>query len=265
MTRSKFILLSIAMASHCYFGTSFAQVKSVEQLQIDLVSAWLVVVGDEGRTRALLIKGISPTPRSDGTHLLEADYGFTDERQTPIPAFISQAGSRITLNFTTQSNSEIVVTSASDNLFVGTFTDKKGKGSSVRIRKLTNAEFQSEVTSAKILREGKLISPGPDVPVSCGSFFGGWSGSWNSGAFNAQKLWVASVEPDCTVKYSYTTTDSVELPKSFRTTVIKDGVMSLPCGPGLSGTCKFTRNGDEVWRTYIGPGYPDSGVMKRIR
>lgn len=265
MIRSKYILLSITMASYCFGSTSFAQVKSVEQLQINLVSAWLVFVKDEGRTRTLRIMGISPTPRSDGTHLLYADYGFTDERQTPIPAFISQAENRLTLNFTTQSNSEIVVTNTSDNLFEGTFTDRKGEGKPVKIRKLTDSELQSKAASAKALREGKLIPPAPDVPVSCGSFFGGWSGTWNSGAFNAQKLWVASVEPDCTVKYSYTTTDSVELPKSFKTTEIKDGVLSLPCGPGMSGTCSFTRKGEEVWRTYSGPGYPDSGVMKRIR
>jgi len=265
MTRSKYIFLSIAMASYCYCGISFAQVKSVEQLQIDLVSAWLVVVGDEGRTRVLRIKGISSAPRSDGTHLLDADYGFTDERQTPIPAFMSQVGSRLTLNFTTQSNSEIVATNASSVIFEGSFTDKKGKGKPVIIRKLTDAEFQSKVTSAKALREGKLIPPGPEVPVSCGSFFGGWSGSWNSGAFSAQKLWVASVESDCSVKYVFTTSDSVELPKSFRTTEIKGSVLSVSCGPGMSGTCSFTQKGEDIWGTYSGPGYPDSIVMKRIR
>lgn len=265
MIRSKCILLSITLLPYCFCGASFAQIKSIEQLQINLVSAWLVAVSDEGRTRILRIRGISPAPRSDGTHLLDADYGFTDERQTPVPAFISQADSRLTLNFTTQSNSEIVVTNTSDDFFEGTFTGRNGKGKPVKIRKLTDAEVQSIVASAKALREGKLIPPGLNVPDTCGSFFGGWSGSWNSGAFNAQKLWVASVEPDCTVKYSYTTTDSVELPKSFRNTEIRNGVLSLPCGPGMAGTCKFVRNGEEIWRTYSGPGYPDSGVMKKIR
>ncbi len=104
--------------------------------------------------------------------------------------------------------------------------------------------------------------PTPEVPESCAFFFGGWAGTWSQN-MGPIRLWIVSIKPDCSVKFSYVTTTSNDVPTTFTVGAINGGVLALPCGQ--NGTCSFERKGDQLTAKYTNPfGGRNNGLFQRI-
>lgn len=241
-----FLLLSITAAN--------AQ-PSLDHLRSELISAWLVTVDGENRTRTLKITGVEQ--RDGGVFPLDAVYGWTDGNQTAVRAEINQTGQERTLLLTTQLGSQISATQRSDGNFVGTFTATNGQTKGLKLEKLSEGELlaaQSRLSAARAIQK-----PAADVPASCAAFSGKWTGTWG---YNTGQTWLSilGVDANCVAKFTY-----LSHPRSstrFETAEIKNGELSIPCG---SGTCTFNVHGDEIWGGYSGPEGTNNVVKKRIQ
>jgi len=242
-------------------GISFAQEKTIAQLQAELISPWLVTVEGEARTRTLRIAGAAL--KADGMLSLNASYGWTDEGQFAITASASLAGQQSTLQFVTGSSAEVLAKQAPDGSFEGTFT-YKGAAKAVRIQKLSEDELQQKIAAAKAARAVAIVKPADDVPASCASFSGRWAGSWAQGGIGQQWLWVVSIDSKCVAKIAYL--GSNRNPTGFETVEIKDGVLEWLCNRGTGGTCVLKRHGDDLWASYSNPaGGRNSAVFTKVR
>src|SRR5450756_1837364 len=163
------MLFAMLLSSSGVFG----QEKALAELQAELVSPWLVTVEGENRTRILRITGL--TQKADGVFHVEAVYGFSDEKQTPITAEMSHGK----LVLTTQANTKIAVTQKSSETFVGTFALKNGTTKGVTIARVSGNELSVKVASEQIARaEAIIIKPAADVPTACAALIGVWTGTW---------------------------------------------------------------------------------------
>ncbi len=106
-----------------------------------------------------------------------------------------------------------------------------------------------------------IVKPAADVPSGCAAFSGRWTGTWGHG-IGQLWLWVASVDSKCVAKIAYLANS--DTPSSFQTLEIKDGTLSIVCGG--TDTCKFHRQGDELWAAAYGAaGANNNAVFKQIR
>jgi hypothetical protein len=230
----------------------FGQEKTLTELQAELVSPWLVTVEGENRTRILRIAGL--TQKADGVFLVEAVYGFTDEKQTPIRAEMSQGK----LVLTTQANTKIVVTQKPGGMFAGTFALKNGTTKGVTIARVSENELPTKVASEQIVRaKAIIIKPAADVPTACAAFIGVWAGTWPT--VGQVWLWVAEVDAKCVAKYSYGITTKV--PTTFKTAEIKNGALQFD-RPG--GTVSFELRGGELLGRYVGSLGDNNATFKKI-
>jgi hypothetical protein len=234
-----------------------------------MISSWKVAVAGETRPRILKITGVGKN--SEGTFLLEAAYGYADERQTSIHAEAVQTNQEFKLVLTTQANTKIVAIQMPNGEFEGTFTLKNGVTKGVTITKLSDIELQLAIDAAKRARTSVLmVPPKADVPESCAAFYGVWEGKWNTGSggggYSTFRIWVPEVETDCTAKFSYKNTNSGDIPTGFGNAQIKQGVLSARCGADSEG-CSFERHGDQLWGRYfdVNPKNNNTGVFARIR
>lgn len=230
--------------------TAYAQ-PSLTQLKTELISAWLVTVDGEERTRTLKITGVEQ--KDPGIFPLEAAYGWTDGNQTPIRAEISQTGSERTLLITTQPGSKIAATQQSDGIFIGIFTSTSGQTKGLRVERLSEAELLN--AKSRLNAPPAIEKPAANVPASCAPFIGGWTGDWG---FGQRWLWVVGIDVDCIAKYSYSPRT-----KDFKRAEIGKGVLSFLCGT-TGGTCFFEYHGDELWGRYSGPDGTNTSVFKKI-
>ena len=86
-------------------------------MQTGLVSPWLGTVAGENRTRNLRIKAVAQ--KTAETFLLEAENGYSDERQTAVKAEIEQIGQERKLLLVTQADSKIVATQTPNGMIAG--------------------------------------------------------------------------------------------------------------------------------------------------
>lgn len=257
---SIFVLLFYTIISFST-GISFAQEKTIAQLQTELISPWLVTVEGEIRTRTLRITGAAQKP--DGTLLLEAVYGWTDAGQSAIPASASQSGQKNTLQFATQSSSQVVATQTSNGNFEGTFT-YKGTTKAIKIEKILEGDLQLKVATAKAARAATIIvKPAADVPASCASFSGEWTGTWSQGGIGQYWLWVVGIDANCVAKFAYLS--HPRPPVGFTTVEIKDGALPI-VNRSTGGTSIIERHGDELWARYSNPsGGTNNAVFKKVQ
>lgn len=232
----KTILFSLIVSLFLTFPeTVSAQTELLAELRAELISPWLVTVGGEDRTRTLRITDAAQ--KTDGTILLEAIYGWSDGRQSPIKAVISQTAQERKLTITTQAGSRIIAIEKASGVFTGVFTLKSGEEKNVTITKF------SEKPSATI-----------NVPPSCEAldtaFRGVWVGTWRQGNIPQQWLRISEVDANCKAKFSYSSN-----PNSFgtETAEIKKGVLSFLCNSSTNGTCSFTRVGAKLSASYSNP------------
>lgn len=247
------VLVRVAAVAFMFLGFAMAYAQpSLAQLKTELVSAWLVTVDGEERTRTLKITGVDQ--KDSGIFPLEAVYGWTDGNQTPIRAEINQIGQERTLLLTTQPGSKIAATQKSDGNFVGTFTSTSGQTRGLKIERLSESEL-TKIKSQLNAAVPTIETPAANVPASCAAFLGGWTGAWRG--YDPNWLWVVAIDNECTSKYSWRPRS-----KNFRVTKIENGVLSFPCGPS-GGVCFFEHHGNELWGRYSGPDGTNTSVFKK--
>lgn len=252
----KRLLTGFFFAFTAFFASTgvFAQTTPLAELQTKLISSWLVSVDGENRTRTLKIKGSTKKP--DGL-LLEADYGWTDGKQTAIKAEINQTIQENKLVLITQADTKIIAAQTPDGKFTGTFALKNGVTKKVTITKLSENELQATRESA-LSTAPTIQKPGTDVSAACAAFLGGSTGTWPN--IGRVWLWVVEVNAQCVAKYSYGINPKV--PTSFKTTEIKNGILTIP---RPSGTTTFEVRGDELVGHYSGSDGSNSTTHQRIQ
>ncbi len=208
------------------------------QLKTELVSAWLVTVDGEDRTRTLKISGI--VQKDAGVFRLDAVYGWSDGNQTPVRAEINQTGQERALLLTTQPGSRIAATQKPDGTFVGTFTSASGQTKGLRIEKLSDAGLLKAKSGIAASSIPEITPPGFDVPRECAAWIGGWTGQWQAAGYrNTSRLWVRSVDKDCNASIASTG------PMEWKLHNVKDGSISgVFCNRETSGYCRFEMNSD---------------------
>lgn len=245
------LLVIISVAAFMLLGAASAYAQpALTQLKTELISAWLVTIDGEERTRTLKVIGVDQ--KDSGIFHLETVYGWTDGNQTPVRAEINQTGQVRTLLLTTQPGSKIAATQKSDGNFVGTFTSTSGQTKGIKIEKVSETELLS--AKNRLNAPPAIEMPAANVPASCAPFIGGWTGDWGNGQ---RWLWVIGIDVDCNAKYSYSPRT-----KEFKRAEIGKGVLSFPCGT-TGGTCFFEHHGDELWGRYSGPDGIVTSVFKK--
>lgn len=247
------VRMAVAFAILCV-ETAYAQ-PTLTHLQSELISSWLVTVEGENRTRTLRIKEVAQ--KTADTFLLDAEYGWSDGRQTAVKAEVNQIAQERKLILTTQADSRIVAVQAPNGTFAGTFTLKNGATKAISIEKRSEDALRSVVNSASSAVP-TIEKAAADVPASCASFLGGWSGNWPN--IGRVWLWVVAVDAKCVAKYSYGRSSTV--PKDFKTAEIKEGVLTLPRPPGTS---YFEIRGDEIFGRYSGSDGDNSATMQKVQ
>lgn len=254
------LLIRITAVAFMFLGVSGANAQpSLTQLRSELISAWLVTVDGENRTRTLKITGVDQ--KDAGIFPLDAVYGWTDGNQTAVRAEINQTSQERTLLLTTQPGSKIAATQRSDGIFVGTFTSTSGQSKGLKLEKLSEGELLA--AQSRLSATMAIEKPAADVPAPCAAFSGHWTAKWSLGGYEAW-LWVAKIDAKCSIKYAYL--DHARPPKSLATAEIKDGTLSFICNRSTGGTCVFERQGDDLAVSYSNPaGGTNSAVFKKIQ
>jgi hypothetical protein len=246
------VLVQLVAATLMSLGVVVAYAQpSLTQLKTELVSAWLVTVDGEERTRTLRITGVDQ--KDSGVFPLDAVYGWTDGSQTPVRAEINQFSQERTLLLTTQPGSKIAATQKSDGNFVGTFTSTSGQTKGIRIEGVSETDLLS--AKARLNASPSIERLAANVPASCAPFLGGWTGDWGNGQ---RWFWVTAIDADCNAKYSYSPRT-----KEFKRATIQQGVFPFPCG-STGGTCYFEHHGGELWGRYSGTDGEATSVFKKI-
>ncbi|MCL4681768.1 MAG: hypothetical protein KJZ92_10870 [Rhodocyclaceae bacterium] len=248
------VLVKIAVAAFMSWGFAVAYAQpSLTQLKTELVSAWLVTVDGEERTRTLKITGVEQ--KDSAIFPLEAIYGWTDGNQTPVRAEISQTGQERMLLLTTQPGSKIAATQKPDGNFIGTFTSTSGQTKGLKIERLSESEL-TKIKSQLNAAVPAIDIPAASVPASCAAFIGGWTGAWPG--YDPNWLWVVAIDNECTAKYSWRPRS-----RNFRSAKIEKGILSFPCSTS-GGTCFFEHHGDELWGRYSGSDGTNTSVFKKV-
>lgn len=110
---------------------AFAAVPDSERPPAGVEGAWTVTVEGQPRTRTLTIRGVQA--QGDGTWMLDALYGWSDGRASPVTATLAVTPPRYVLRWTTGAGSTIEVEGDGLDVLNGTFTTKGGRASPVRI------------------------------------------------------------------------------------------------------------------------------------
>ena len=163
------VLVRVAAVALMLMGFTVAYAQpSLSQLKSELVSAWLVTVDGEERTRTLKVNGVDQ--KDPGIFPLDAIYGWTDGSQTPVRAEINQTGQERTLLLTTQPGSKIAATQKAEGVFVGTFTSTSGQTKGIRIERVSETELLS--AKARLNAPPLIVKPAANVPASCAACSG---------------------------------------------------------------------------------------------
>lgn len=233
------VLVRIAAAAFMCFGFAVAYAQpSLTQLKTELISAWLVTVEGEGRTRTLKISEVEQ--KDAGIFSLDAVYGWSDGNQTAVRAAINQTGQERTLLLTTQPGSMIAATQKTDGSFVGTFTSTSGQTKNLKIEKLSEAGLLKAKSGIAASSIPEITPPGPDVPKECAAWSGGWTGQWQAAGYrNTSRLWVRSVDKDCNASIASTG------PMEWKMHNVRGGSISdVFCNRETGGYCRFEMNSD---------------------
>ena len=250
-----------------FFGTVFllsvnplfAQENTLARLRVDLISPWLVTIKDQ--TRTLLLRILEIKQKGDDSFTLDASFGFIDANSRPVEAEVIQTAKERKLLFNTQSGNRYVVTQSSNGMFEGLYTDSAGITKAVSFVRLTEDELRVKTETAQ--KGSEIKKPAGNVPASCASFSGEWTGTWSQGGVGQYWLWVVDIDTNCVAKFAYLSHSRP--PMGFATVEIKDGALPI-VNRSTGGTSFFERHGDELWARYSNPaGGTNSAIFKRVR
>jgi len=231
---------------------------NIEKIQKDVVGSWIVDVDGETRLRTLNIKGAEPG--QDGVCILNSTYGWTDGAQTAVSTKLVVKPDGYSLLLTTQANSRISAEYSSTDLFSGTFSWSSGKVKAVRLERLS-AEEISKRASIQMATRMKLTikQPAADVPASCASFVGGWTGNWPG--YGQTWLWIVEVNANCVAKCTNRSTSA--FPDAFQSCEIKGGVLARQKSEGME---YYELHGDELWARFVPTsGYHNNTVFRKFQ
>ena len=253
-------LIFLFLWVYAFGGLAVAQ--TVESAIGELTATpWLVTVEGETRTRTMRFKTISKA--SETLYVVTGTYGWSDLIPLPAEIKFSQGKQGLELTLTNPTSYSVIKASQkSDFLFEGTFTLPAGEPKQVAIRKVTEADLVVLIAEAK----NPIKKPATTVPAACASFSGGWGGPWSNNGPTDMKLWVASVDDECKVRFLYIESKKTEPPTGgYWVGEIKDGSFSFTCGGG-KGICSFQRKDDEI-RAYYNSSVDgnNSAVFKKIK
>lgn len=233
------MLARAACAALISLTSAFTYSQSLmEEIRAEMLSAWLVTVEGEARTRTLRISGVEQA--ESGRLILEAVYGMTDGNQTAVRAEILQTDRIRTLFIVTQPGSKLSASQTSNGVFIGTFAATNGQTKGLKIEKITDAEFVKLRERTTASSGPKITPPGSDVPKECVAWIGGWSGEWQAIGFRNQgQLWVRSVDKDCNASIASSG------PMDWKTHNVKNGRISdVFCNRNTGGMCRFEISSD---------------------
>lgn len=136
-----------------------------------------------------------------------------------------------------------------------------------RLVRTSDATLSADIAAAakklsddQLAAPGRAISlPGNDVPASCASLVGGWTGHWGNHG-GEQWIWIVQVDSNCIAKYQIGRTG---YRGPFEVAEIRNGVLTNAGAQG--GTINWKRHGDELWASYSGPSGSTGAVHKKIQ
>ncbi len=252
---SRFLCCFILLASSWSTGIRAAE-TDFQQIKRDIVSAWIVEIQGDARTRTLHIRGAER--KRDENWDLDASYGWTGRHQTTVKSELTVKPDGYKLTFTTQANSLIVAEGSGAGILIGTFTAKSGNIKPVKLTRITEEDLSKLQASPSTEGNRKIVQPGPEVPIACGSLVGGWTGNWGYQGYDEGWLWVVQVDSACIAKYRFGRTG---YRGPFKTAEIRKGVLSTPCNDG--GTCSFERQGNRLFGRWDGPAGTHSWTFEK--
>jgi hypothetical protein len=254
--KSKWIIcIVIGLAAMCV-QVAHAQ-ATLAQIQSEFVSSWLVTI--KGQARTLVLRVAAVTQKDGESFALDATFGFIDGKGSQLQAELAQSEKGRQLRFVTQSGNRYVATQAPSGVFEGIFSDVAGITKAVSLEKISENALKVKL-EADLRSTPAINKPPADVPPSCASFVGGWTGTWRNGDIPQQWLWVVEVNAACTAQYSYA---GSRITQAFNSAQIKQDVFSIPCGN--AGTCHFEQHGNQLWATYSNPsGGTNSAVFRKL-
>lgn len=220
-----------------------------------VVSAWLVRVEGEPKTRTLIVKGAEKG--LGGSATLDADYGLTESGQSKVKSELALRDNAYVLEFVTQAGTVVTLRGVGSDEMSGTFKYSNGKVSPVTLSRLSPEAFE-RVSMEAVGRRVMVASP--NAPAACSGLLGGWLGTWTQGSRNTARLWVVEADASCNVKYS-----QERSPRGFAVANASGGSLSFVCNSSTGGTCVFKRSGDEMYANYSNlQGGINAAVLKRV-
>lgn len=153
---------------------------TVEMVESLLYGTWLATVGSEVRTRNLEIRSV----RMEGARLIaDAVYGWSEATNPkPAPMIVTVDGGLVTLDLTTSAGSRIVANSVEPDRFVGTFTDKDGKSTSVRLSLTGNVVVAAAPAGSPRAKQLTLVYIGANNCGNCSA----WERNIGGGTMNSK-------------------------------------------------------------------------------
>lgn len=232
-----------------------AQADPLKDLEAELSGTWLAKL--EGESRPLVLKIEDLERKGEGVFALDAEFGRAVGDKESVKAEVTQkVGAVKSLTFVTSGGDSVVVTQGTDGAFAGTLRSKYGGERVISFRKISADEYEA-VQKSVLNAAPRIDQPASDVPSSCAGFSGGWSGVLVSAG--RLWLWVVAVDSQCVARYAYGANPDV--PYAFNTTVIKDGVLTVPREKGI---LTFKIQGKDLIRRYSGTDGESSNMMQKV-
>jgi hypothetical protein len=223
MCNLRILLLLISFLSVA-FPTSRA--NAAGDPESELIGLWVARLSGVSDVHIFSILDIEQ--KSEGTLLLNTKFGRLNSERESIQAKIVQTSGNRKLVFTTGPGTQVEATQRPDGMFVGTLKPKGGIAAGIALRKLSAEEYERLERSAPTATP-KIELPSADVPASCASFVGGWTGVMTT--YGRYWLWVVKVTgPNCVATYSYSS--STDIPQTFKTGEIRNSVLTNPTPNG---------------------------------
>ena len=143
-------VLQVAALLLSYVSVCAAADVGTTKIREDVVGHWLVDIQGEARSRTLNVMGVEGV--RPGEFALEATYGWSDARQTPIKASLSVKPEGYRLVLTTQADSVLDAGSTGATTFIGTFRWKNGKEQPAKLERVSKEKLDGLVDLARVFR-----------------------------------------------------------------------------------------------------------------
>lgn len=139
---SRFVLALIALLLAAHTAVAHAQ-PTLTQLQEELIAPWLVTV--QGGDRSLLLRINEISRSTDGSLLVNANFGWIDGPQTIVRVELIQSPKDLLLVIRTNRGSLYSVRRTPNGDFVGTYKPERGEEKGAKLEKLSDSQIPQKV------------------------------------------------------------------------------------------------------------------------